>query len=82
MDQKNEKLKFSLRIPFHSQRFAEIACSSLSADKEPNPTEITRTMSVENSELVIEYHTANLKLLRTAVSSLFDLLFLLANTFS
>jgi len=72
--------KFHLAIPFPRPEWAEMACTSLQVDMELKPTIVRRTMEAREGVLHVTYETLDAKMLRTVVSSFFDMLFLVIDT--
>ncbi|KAH6573557.1 hypothetical protein BASA50_004023 [Batrachochytrium salamandrivorans] len=70
----------TLCIPFGSPRFADIAEKTLSVDKEFKKTIVERSIKASGSTLTVTFTSESLKMLRTSVSSFFDLTALVART--
>ena len=65
--------KAIIRVNYESAEHAEIARTTLSVDKEIQPKKVQRTVSCSGAVLVISFQATELKLLRVAISSMFDL---------
>ncbi|KAJ8324693.1 tRNA processing [Batrachochytrium dendrobatidis] len=70
----------TLNIPFGSSKFADVAAQVLSVDNELQQSMIQRSISTHNSELIVAFTSPSLKMLRTSVSSFFDMASLVART--
>jgi len=74
------KNKFEMSVDFKKPEWAEIAMRTLDVDKELKPRETCRELSVSGSHLIVKFGSVELRLLRTSVSSFFDMLSLVTKT--
>lgn len=72
--------RLTLRLPFPSEKQAQIVYNSLRVDKDPKSETATRSFSLEKDHLVIEVKARNAKHLRVSVTSLFDFILLSCRT--
>ncbi len=63
----------TLRVCFPSARFAGIVEKTLAVDAELRPDKVCRTSSVEGAALVVRFQATELRMLRVAMSSYFDM---------
>ncbi|XP_074659696.1 EKC/KEOPS complex subunit LAGE3-like [Tubulanus polymorphus] len=73
-------LSAELRIPFLTEREADIAFGSLSVDKEPKRGGCRKTLTVDRNFLIINFTAAEARMLRVGVNSFLDLLTLVMQT--
>uniref|UniRef100_K3WQ75 Transcription factor Pcc1 n=1 Tax=Globisporangium ultimum (strain ATCC 200006 / CBS 805.95 / DAOM BR144) TaxID=431595 RepID=K3WQ75_GLOUD len=59
---------------------AAYALETLRVDAELQPDKITRTLAVEGTNLVVHFEATEIRLLRAAVSSFYDMGLLVART--
>ena len=69
---KSFELEVEINYPTAEQ--AEIVCGSLSVDKELRRDVVQRILSSSGSTLLVKFICADPRILRTSVSSFFDLL--------
>ncbi|KAJ8046835.1 EKC/KEOPS complex subunit LAGE3 [Holothuria leucospilota] len=69
-----------MKIPFPSDREAEIAYNSLRVDKEPRKSQITKELNLDGNVLLVNFTATEARFLRVAVGSFFDLLNLVVKT--
>ncbi|XP_067951256.1 EKC/KEOPS complex subunit Lage3-like [Watersipora subatra] len=74
------QLTSNIRIPFFTERDAEIAYNTLRVDKEPPRGGCVKTMFVEGSTLEVHFTAADAKKLRVAVNSFLDTVTLVVET--
>ena len=67
-------------ITFESARHAEIANNSLSVDEELQPHKVTRSSVVRGSTMHVHFAATEVRMLRVALSSFYDVAALAANT--
>jgi len=72
--------KFTVTVPFPSNRHAQIAHQSLKVDQEPRKGEISRKFTVDDRFLTVDWEATEARLLRVSVNSLFDMLKLVVQT--
>ncbi|KAI8915291.1 transcription factor Pcc1-domain-containing protein, partial [Powellomyces hirtus] len=70
----------TIRVPFPSQRLAEVAQKVLSVDREVKPNECSKEFTVEDAFLVVCIRAVSVRVLRTSASAFFDFVALVANT--
>jgi len=71
---------FNGRMEFDSAEDAAMVRNSLSVDPELRPQQVSRKLTVECSTLVIHFEAVEVRLLRAAVGTFFDLLILATQT--
>eukprot|EP01088_Endostelium_zonatum_P018626 TRINITY_DN6037_c1_g1_i1.p1 TRINITY_DN6037_c1_g1~~TRINITY_DN6037_c1_g1_i1.p1 ORF type:complete len:105 (+),score=12.56 TRINITY_DN6037_c1_g1_i1:110-424(+) len=71
--------KYNIDIPFPKEEWAQNVCRTLSADRELKEDQVHRVMIVEGTHLKVTFETTELRLLRTVVTSFFDMLLLCMN---
>ncbi|XP_034048107.1 EKC/KEOPS complex subunit Lage3 isoform X2 [Thalassophryne amazonica] len=76
--QQEEKLRFSVDIPFPSAREASVALKSLSPDEEPRRGGISKRLTVCDN--ILRWSAAEARTLRVSVSSFLDHLALVMET--
>ena len=69
-----------MKITYSSARHASVVHNALVADDELQPNKISRTMAVDDSTLTIRFETADLRLLRTACTSMMEMVLLASQT--
>ena len=69
-----------LRIPFMNDEHADMACKTLSVDRELNPEVTSKSFCTEGANLVITVSSVDDRRLRTAVSAIFDMLLVVDRT--
>ncbi|KAL6068119.1 hypothetical protein QOT17_008367 [Balamuthia mandrillaris] len=74
------KHKYTLEVPLLSAEYATIVCNTLKVDKELKESIVHRELSTEDNVLKISYATKDIRMLRTVVSSSFDMLLLSLET--
>ena len=62
----------TLRMAFPDARKAEVVANTLAVDDELQPDKITKAITTEGNVLVVDYAATEHRLLRVAVSSMFD----------
>ena len=67
-------------VVYASPEHAEIARRTIAADGELKPLKITKEYEVVGSELRVTVHATEIRLLRVALNSLFDMLQIVAQT--
>ncbi|KAL5254918.1 hypothetical protein ACHWQZ_G014385 [Mnemiopsis leidyi] len=70
----------NISIPFPSERLATIAMRSVSADKEPRKSGVTRDMKVCGGVLHVSVSSSELRVLRVSLGSVLELLKLSCDT--
>ncbi|BFY98254.1 hypothetical protein BsWGS_01294 [Bradybaena similaris] len=73
-------LSADLNVPFPSDREAEIACGSLSVDKEPKRGGVRKTMSVKGNVMHVHFEAEESRTLRVSINSFFEHLRLVSQT--
>lgn len=73
VDNNINKYNCTLRIPFECNKHAEYVKTCLEVDEELQPTKITKDFIIDGCSLVVEFHSCELKVLRVAISSLYDM---------
>ena len=61
-----------LRLVFPDAAKAQVACQTLAVDDELQPEKIQKDLSTEGNTLVVRYAATEHRLLRVAMSSVFD----------
>ncbi|KAL0965296.1 hypothetical protein UPYG_G00279400 [Umbra pygmaea] len=74
------KLEFSLNVPFPSTREASIALRSLLPDREPRKGGITKKMAISGSTLCVRWTADEARILRVSVGSFMEHLTLVMET--
>ncbi|XP_014250773.1 uncharacterized protein LOC106667377 [Cimex lectularius] len=69
-----------VEIEFPEERHARIAYKVLSVDKEPNRSRVERELKAEGNKLSVNFRGSELRKLRVASNSIFDLSYLVVNT--
>ncbi|CAG9114294.1 unnamed protein product [Plutella xylostella] len=72
--------KLLLTIPFPSDETASLARDVLSVDKELKGNLLKKTISVDGSNLIVEFYSADLKLLRVASNAFLKNIVLVVKT--
>lgn len=72
--------KFNIDIPFARSEWADIVRTTLEVDKELKPTIVRRTLEAKDGVLHVTYEALEVRMLRTVVSSFFDMLLLTIDT--
>jgi len=67
-------------INFEREHWARIVMNTLEVDKELRPSLVQRSMTVENSNLKVSMSSSELRMLRTSISSFFDMILLATRT--
>ncbi|XP_033114998.1 EKC/KEOPS complex subunit LAGE3-like [Anneissia japonica] len=75
-----ETLKCNIRVPFGTNREAEIAYRTLRVDKEPRKGDVTKVLSFQDNVLTADITAVQARLLRVAVNSFMDHLNLVVQT--
>lgn len=73
-------LSACVRVPFPSEREAEIAYNSLRVDPEPKRSMCSKKMTLDASVLQVDFCAKEARQLRVALNSFFDLLLLATST--
>ncbi|NP_001373734.1 L antigen family member 3-like [Danio rerio] len=76
----NGKLEFFLKVPFPTEREANIALQSLSPDPEPRKGGISKSLCVSGQTLSVSWAADEARILRVSVSSFLDHLSLVMET--
>ena len=63
----------ALRVQFPSPRFAGIVEKSLAVDAELRPDKVRRTSGTDGATLVVNFEATELRMLRVAMSSYYDM---------
>jgi len=71
---------FDGRMEFDSAEDAAMVRNSLAVDPELRPQQVSRKLTVEGSTLVMHFEAVEVRLLRAAVGTFFDLLVLATQT--
>ncbi|XP_034402841.1 EKC/KEOPS complex subunit LAGE3 [Cyclopterus lumpus] len=74
------QLEFSLDVPFPSPREAAIALRSLSPDREPRKSGISKHLALTGSTLTAKWSADEARILRVSVNSFMDHLTLVMET--
>jgi len=74
------KYHFDLKIDFGTSEWALAAFGALEVDKELRPNEIHKELKAEQKFLFVTFRAKELKVLRTSVSSFFDMIELVVKT--
>jgi hypothetical protein len=69
-----------VRVCYESAEHAKIARDTLAVDEEIQPTKIQRSYSIQGGALTIHFAAVEVRLLRVALSSIFDMLQVISNT--
>lgn len=72
MQQNERPCTYEARISFPDRRHAEIVAEVISTDAELRPKQVDRRLTVKDAMLVIQVDAIDAKVLRTAVTSLYD----------
>mmetsp|Transcript_28247 Transcript_28247/g.31379 ORF Transcript_28247/g.31379 Transcript_28247/m.31379 type:complete len:107 (+) Transcript_28247:42-362(+) len=72
--------KYTLRVEYPTPTWATYTLNSLIPDEELKQEKISKTLTVENSTLVVEFVSNDIKMLRTSVSGFNDFLLLATRT--
>ena len=70
----------TLKVPFEDAKTATIVWNSLRVDPEPKRSEMTKTLQVEGSDLIVNFECKETRTMRVSVNSFFDLLSLVVDT--
>ncbi|XP_055694043.1 EKC/KEOPS complex subunit LAGE3 [Lutzomyia longipalpis] len=73
-------LEILIKVPFPSNRHAEIAYDVLRLDAEPRRNHVEKSLIVEGNLLVVNFSGGTAKALRTGLTSFFDNLLLSCET--
>ncbi|XP_041366042.1 uncharacterized protein LOC121381028 [Gigantopelta aegis] len=79
MNVKNE-MSIDIKIPFPSERCAEIAYRSLNVDQEPKRGGVKRTLVFAENMLHVHFEASEARKLRVSVNSFMDHVILVTNT--
>ena len=71
-----------MAVTFGSAQHATIACRTLAVDEELQPLNILRSERVEGATMHVHFAATELRLLRVALSSFYDMAILTAATIS
>ena len=70
----------TLKVPFEDAKTATIVWNSLRVDPEPKRSEMTKTLRVEGSDLIVNFECKETRTMRVSVNNFFDLLSLVIDT--
>ena len=70
----------TLKVPFEDAKTATIVWNSLRVDPEPKRSEMTKTLRVEGSDLIVNFECKETRTMRVSVNNFFDLLSLVIET--
>jgi len=73
-------MEVSIKVPFPSEREAEIVYNTLRVDPEPKRSQLVRSMNLEGSDLCVTFTCDEPTTMRVSVGSFFDLLTLSVKT--
>ena len=73
-------MEVSVRVPFSSEREADIVYNTLRVDPEPKRSQLVKTMAVEGTDLCVSFACDEPTTMRVSVGSFFDLLALTVKT--
>jgi len=73
-------MEVSVRVPFSSEREADIVYNTLRVDPEPKRSQLVKTMAVEGADLCVSFACDEPTTMRVSVGSFFDLLALTVKT--
>lgn len=69
-----------LKIPFPSERHAEIAYDVLRIDAEPRRSAVTKTLKLDGQQILVNFSANQAKHVRVGVNSFFEALILCTET--
>ena len=70
----------TLKVPFEDAKTATIVWNSLRVDPEPKRIEMTKTLRVEGSDLIVNFECKETRTMRVSVNNFFDLFSLVIDT--
>ena len=73
-------MEVSVRVPFPSEREADVVYNTLRVDPEPKRSQLVKTMAVEGADLCVSFACGEPTTMRVSVGSFFDLLALTVKT--
>ncbi|TMW68677.1 hypothetical protein Poli38472_006145 [Pythium oligandrum] len=69
-----------IRLSFPEAEDAEHAMLTIQVDEELQPDKIHRSLSVDGTDLIVHFEATEIRLLRAAVASFYDMSLLVART--
>ncbi|KAJ1978654.1 hypothetical protein H4R33_005925 [Dimargaris cristalligena] len=72
--------RVQLEIPFPSEKAASIAAQALAVDRDLSASQISSTFTTEGNQLHVVLEATNLRILRIATNSFFEMIIMVTNT--